>query len=70
MTKMGVKCPHSGWVVVKGKVRAHVFPKGDLREHIRSKFCWCSPDIDENGNIIHNSADGREDYEQKTRQTH
>lgn len=70
MTKMGVECPHSGWVVVPGKHRVHVVPKGDLREHIRSKFCWCSPDIDEDGNIIHNAADRREDYEQKTRQTH
>ena len=67
---MTAKCPHTGWVVVGGGYRAHVLPARDLREHIRSKFCWCSPDIDEDGNIIHNSADGREDYEQKTRQTH
>lgn len=67
---MVVKCPRYGWVTSHGKNRVHVFPVGDLREHKRSSKCWCSPDIDENGTVVHNSADRREDYEQKTRQAH
>lgn len=41
----------------------HVYPLNDLREHeISDKPCWCKPRI-EDGIVIHNSMDGREDYE-------
>lgn len=40
----------------------HVMPSDDLREHIMSLTCWCYPEDDE-GVIIHNALDGREDFE-------
>lgn len=43
----------------------HVIPIDDLREHISSADCWCKPAQDQSiDNIyIHNSMDGREQYE-------
>lgn len=40
----------------------HVLPIKDLREHEASIDCWCKPKEDE-GVIIHNSMDRREEYE-------
>jgi hypothetical protein len=42
----------------------HVFPVGDLREHSTDadKPCWCRP-VEDDGVVVHNSMDGREDYE-------
>lgn len=37
----------------------HVMPVNDLREHLCSKDCWCSPTEDE-GVYVHHSLDGRE----------
>ena len=43
----------------------HVLPVNDEVEHTESKNCWCKPHIEENGRvIIHNSFDGREDFEE------
>ena len=42
--------------------RWHILPINDLREHEESESCWCKPEVDE-GVIIHNSMDGREEYE-------
>ncbi len=43
----------------------HIYPIGDLREHdTYGRTCWCNPKYDqEHGLIVHNSADGREDFE-------
>jgi hypothetical protein len=43
----------------------HVYPINDLREHITDGVeCWCRPEYDEDENlVIHNSADGREQFE-------
>ena len=41
----------------------HVIPLDDLRPHNESPDCWCSPTADD-GVVIHNSADLREQYEQ------
>lgn len=45
----------------------HVYPMGDLREHITDQGgnCWCNPvpDEDEPAVWVHNSLDGREKYE-------
>ena len=41
----------------------HVLPVSDLREHVESLSCWCSPDLEleSHGAIItHHSMDGRE----------
>ena len=50
----------------------HVYPVGDLREHLierngatnEGEFCWCNPEYDEeHDTYVHNSLDGREFYE-------
>ena len=41
----------------------NVIPLDDLREHVCSAGCWCKPEVDE-GVIIHNSMDRREEYEE------
>lgn len=42
----------------------HVYPRGDLRDHEMTRKCWCNPVEEEAGIIVHNSLDGRTDYEQ------
>ena len=47
-----------GWMV-------HVVPVADMRVH-ETEFaldCWCGPQVNEQGVIIHNAMDGREAYE-------
>lgn len=53
-----------GW-----RAEVHVYPTLDLKEHVLSEDCWCTPtQDDENPNIIiHNAADGREKFETKER---
>lgn len=43
----------------------HVVPHNDLRAHLLDPTCWCHPveDADEPDMWSHNSADGRERYE-------
>ncbi len=43
----------------------HVVPINDLREHVASKDCWCSPTEDDGfpGVWVHHSMDNREQYE-------
>ena len=43
----------------------HILPVADLKLHQDSTLCWCKPQIDGNA-IIHNSADGRELFEDET----
>lgn len=50
----------------------HIYPLFDLKEHEMDDAgnCWCAPeeDADQYGlYIIHNSMDGREDYESHRR---
>ncbi len=45
----------------------HILPINDLREHEESVNCWCGPEEDVDGLIVHNSMDRREDYETKLR---
>lgn len=41
----------------------HVYPLGDTRTHsVGNDPCWCNPQ-EQDGVIVHNSADGREDFE-------
>ena len=52
-------------------ITTHVVPVGDLREHDIVEPCWCHPTLDEEYNIwVHNSMDGREDYEAGRRKPH
>lgn len=51
----------------------HCIPVHDLREHVIDDegTCWCEPEFDlEYDMFIHNSADGREDYEEGRRLPH
>lgn len=51
----------------------HCLPIDDFREHTLDDKgkCWCRPIYDEDCNIyIHNSMDGREDYEEGRRKPH
>lgn len=43
----------------------HLLPFNDLFPHVLSRTeCWCHPELDiEDGLVTHNSADGREYYE-------
>ena len=43
----------------------HVVPRNDIVDHWCSISCWCQPERDEEQEnvVIHNSADGREDFE-------
>lgn len=45
----------------------HVYPTNDLREHSVSN-CWCRP-IDDDGVMVHNSLDGREEFERGDRKS-
>lgn len=49
----------------------HVIPIDDLRDHEPNLDCWCQPYVDEEDEdyIIHNSLDGREDFELGIRKT-
>jgi hypothetical protein len=48
----------------------HVVPNADLAVHEFSARCWCSPrrDDEEPRVVVHNSADGREEHEEATKQ--
>lgn len=51
----------------------HVVPINDLVDHEDSEHCWCAPKVLDtcNGKMVtHNSADGREDFEQGHWSTH
>jgi hypothetical protein len=60
----------NGWeacpVMFNGKPHSmHVVPCGDLKRHQLDRTCWCKPCQDEElGFWVHNSADGREKYEE------
>lgn len=41
----------------------NIIPINDLIEHIESSLCWCKPRILDDNIILHNSADGREFFE-------
>lgn len=43
--------------------RYHIIPTNDLREHSTDSTCWCRPEEHEDGLIVHNAMDGREQYE-------
>lgn len=50
---------------------AHVYPLGDLVVHELTRMCWCNPSVGNSINnivqVVHNSADGRELLEAKTK---
>lgn len=55
----------SGWDIVHVDGDYHVIPCGDLKTH-SAQQCWCHPteECEEGASLyIHNSMDGREEYE-------
>lgn len=55
------------WSVRDGSV-LHVYPLDDLRDHETGEgvTCWCRPRLEDEGAaciVVHNSMDGREDFE-------
>lgn len=60
----------TGWEVATvlfdgAQIGMHLLPCGDLHRHHLDPSCWCGPceDDEVTGYWVHNSADGREDYE-------
>lgn len=54
-------------------VGSHMIPTMDFRRHtfLDHPRCWCNPEYDEESDLyIHNSFDGREDYEEGRRLPH
>jgi hypothetical protein len=52
----------NNWIGCKPYDKYHVIPCEDIRSHEESEKCWCKPN-DEEGVIVHNALDGREDFE-------
>lgn len=51
-----------------GELIQHVYPLGDMREHITEgqRACWCRPHVELVGAgylVTHNAMDGREKFE-------
>lgn len=51
------------WLLVD---QSEIIPINDLRPHVEGFDCWCHPEEDD-GLLIHNSMDGREDFEEGKR---
>ena len=62
----------TSWVLTRGSDGClHVLPLGDTMPHVlRDEKCPCKPELSEFGNIVHNAADHREDYETGKRLRH
>lgn len=59
-----------GWLLIDGGNVIHVSPISDLRPHEVSENCWCHPDSDDDGFLVHNALDGREAYERQEIRRH
>lgn len=56
------------WLISPLEGEMHITPVGDLREHIQARSCWCHPkEPDDDGIVIHNSMDRREEFERGER---
>lgn len=53
--------PGCGWYVLSDPVE--VLPADDIFIHFEGLACWCVPEEDEDGAVVHNAADGREMFE-------
>jgi len=63
--------PPFGWEnLLDPNNSCHVIPLRDDRPHVvnMGHTCWCEPVVEDDGYVIrHNSADGREAFENTTR---
>lgn len=56
-----------GWIHLPFGKHVHVLPLNDTKEHeVGGDTCWCDPEVDD-GVMIHNAADEREDFERGLR---
>ena len=57
------------WQLDSGGHRAsQLHPINDIRPHVvDGNECWCGAESNEDGTIVHNAADGREQYERGER---
>lgn len=65
--------PSFGWIAAPSPYKQFfdILPLQDTREHILvTGKCWCRPGLDEDGDFVHNAADGRERYEQQRARPH
>lgn len=53
------------WLVASTDTEIHVTPMDDYRPHDYTSKCWCRPveDVEEPDMWMHNSLDGREEFE-------
>lgn len=59
---------HDPWAVIpEADGPYHVIPIWDMRNHTVSEACWCRPQRNEEGTLVHNSMDRREEYERGER---
>lgn len=56
----------AGWLAQIVDQERHVTPVNDLRPHTVDSLCWCKP-FDDDGVTVHNSLDGREEFERGRR---
>lgn len=48
----------------------HILPGHDNQQHYITDECACGSHVNEDGNVVHMSFDGREAYETKLRKRH
>lgn len=56
-----------GWHVVESDGQTHIVPANDTHLHLWHKCPCCPQPDDETGAFLHNSFDGREDFESGAR---
>ncbi len=57
--------PHQWWYNYQPAVHTpiHILPNHDDKQHFIDDECPCCPTINEDGNVVHESFDGRELFE-------
>lgn len=69
---MALETPPWGWMefVSPGSGQRNICPTYDIGPHCLDEVCHCGAEMDEDGLLVHNALDGREDYEQGRRARH
>lgn len=60
-----------GWAIFESDIGNQCIPKNDIKpDHTLSMECPCEPYVGEEGQVLHNANDGREEYEEGRRKPH
>jgi hypothetical protein len=51
---------YGGWEI-------HVVPIADTFMHVPTPYCWCNPEVNKDGTVIHHADDNREAFERGER---